>query len=61
VLLLELFKSAARRDPTSVTARNVAPLFCGGTVHLKGVADGRAWRMWAEDDQNNLALEASIE
>jgi len=61
VMLLELFRSAAGREPESVSARNVAPLFCGRTVHLNGVADGRAWRMWAEDDQHNPALEASIE
>ena len=61
VMLLELFKSAARREPVSVTARNVAPLFCGRPMHLKGVAEGGAWRMWVEDDQDNLALEASVE
>jgi 3-methylfumaryl-CoA hydratase len=61
VMLLQLFKTAAKREPASVTARNVAPLFCGRTVHLNGVADGNAWRMWAEDDQNNLALEASMQ
>ena len=61
VMLLELFKTAAKREPASVAARNVAPLFCGRTVHLSGTPDGRAWRMWAEDDQHNLALEASIE
>jgi 3-methylfumaryl-CoA hydratase len=61
ILLLELFKSAAGREPQSVSARNVAPLFCGRTLHLNGVAEGRAWRMWAEDDQSNLALEASVE
>ena len=60
-MLLELFKSAAGRDPASVTARNVAPLFCGRTVHLNGVDEGGAWRMWAEDDQDNVALEASVE
>ena len=52
VLLLELFKSAAGRDPASVTARNVAPLFCGRALHLNGRDDGSAWRMWAEDDGN---------
>lgn len=61
ILLLELFKSAAGRDPTSVTARNVAPLFCGRALHLNGRDEGSAWRMWAENDGNELALEASIE
>ena len=61
VMLLELFKSAAKREPSTVTARNVAPLFCGRTVHLNGVEENGVWRMWAEDDQNNAALEASIE
>ena len=40
ILLLELFKSAAGRDPTSVTARNVAPLFCGRALHLNGRDEG---------------------
>jgi 3-methylfumaryl-CoA hydratase len=61
ILLLELFKSAAGRDPTSVTARNVAPLFCGRALHLHGLDEGAAWRMWAEDHEHKLALEAAIE
>jgi len=61
ILLLELFKSAAGRDPESVTARNVAPLFCGRSLHLRGLDGGRAWRMWAENENHELALEASIE
>lgn len=60
VLLYELYRSVARREPGAVIARNVAPLFCGRPVHLKGVQEAEGWRMWAEDDQNNLALEASI-
>ena len=60
ILVLELFKSAAGRDPTSVTARNVAPLFCGRELHLYGLNEGSAWRMWAENDDHELALEASI-
>ena len=61
ILLLELFKSAAGREPATVTARNVAPLFCGRAVHLNGLGEGRVWRMWAEDDEKRLTLEASIE
>ena len=61
ILLLELFKSAAGREPASVTARNVAPLFCGRALHLHGLDQGSAWRMWAEDNDHKLALEASIE
>ena len=60
ILLLELFKSAAGRDPLSVTARNVAPLFCGRALHLNGCDEGSAWRMWADNDGRELALEASI-
>lgn len=61
LLLLELFRSAARREPASVTVRNVAPLFCRQPLHLHGVQDGAVWRMWAEDHDKRLALEASIE
>lgn len=61
ILLLELFRAAAGREPASVSLRNVAPLFCGQPVHLFGLREGRRWRMWAEDSANRLALEAAIE
>ncbi|HTQ01643.1 MAG TPA: hypothetical protein VMN56_20165 [Casimicrobiaceae bacterium] len=61
VMLLELFRAAAAREPRSVTARNVAPLFCGRPLHLRGARDGTSWTLWAEDDDNKVALEALVE
>ena len=61
VMLLELFRTAAAREPRSVTARNVAPLFCGRPLHLRGARDGTSWTLWAEDDDNKVALEALVE
>ena len=61
ILLLELFRAAAGREPVSVAARNVAPLFCGRPLYLNGSREDRGWRMWAEDSNHRLALEASVE
>jgi len=61
ILLLELFRSAAGREPQSVAIRNVAPLFCGAPVTLSGVREAPAWRMWVEDERGRLALEATVE
>ena len=61
ILLLELFRSAAGREPRSVAIRNVAPLFCGAPVTLSGEHEETAWRMRVEDERGRLALEATIE
>lgn len=61
ILLLELFRSTAGREPSSVAMRNVAPLFCGSPVTLHGARENASWRMWAEDSGGRLALEATID
>lgn len=58
--LSELFKREAGREPTAVTARNVAPLFCRRPVALHAQA-GAPWRLWASDDTGRVAIEAQIE
>jgi 3-methylfumaryl-CoA hydratase len=60
LMLIELFKVQARCNPVSVSARNIAPLYCGRPITLH-VRQAGAWRLWAEDDAGRLALEADIE
>lgn len=70
LMLTELFRDRAGREPVSVTARNLRPLFCGRTnrLHAKPIAgapdaeppSAGAWRVWAEDDAGRVAVEAEI-
>ena len=65
MFLLELFRTAAGREPAAFTSRNVAPMFCGSPLHLKalrqGGIDGKSWRLWAEDDSGNTTFDAHAE
>jgi len=58
MFLLELFRQAARREPTAFTSRNVAPMFCGRQLHLNARQEGSSWRLWAQDDQGNTTFDA---
>ena len=70
LMLTELFRSRAGREPVSVTARNLRPLLCGRTNRLHaqpiaaaldaGTLSAEAWRVWAEDDAGRVAVEAEI-
>ena len=61
LLLIQLFRTEAHRQPVSVSARNVAPLLCGQPMQLNALREGRTWRMWAQDSNGRLALDASME
>ena len=61
MFLLELFRAAAGREPASFNSRNVAPMFCGRSLHLNALRDGEAWRLWAEDEQGKLCFDARAE
>lgn len=60
LMLIELFKREAERDPLSVTARNVSPLFCNRPMTLHA-QQATPWRLWAQDDAQRLAIEAQVE
>ena len=68
MFLLELFRTAAGREPAAFTSRNVAPMFCGKPLQLKVLQQdriegtkGKSWRLWAEDDSGNTTFEARAE
>ncbi len=61
LMLTELFRARARREPEALTSRNLRPLFCGrqNRLHAQPGAGGASgsWRLWAEDDAGRLAVE----
>ncbi len=61
MFLLELFRSAARREPVSLTSRNVAPMFCGRPLQLNALNEGSSWRLWAQDEQGITTFDARAE
>ncbi len=62
LVLTELFREQAGREPASVTTRNIRPLFCGraNSIHARPEPGSDAWRVWAEDETGRPALEATI-
>lgn len=61
MFLLELFRSAAGREPLSFASRNMAPMFCGRTLRLNALQDGDSWRLWSQDDQGTTTFDARAE
>lgn len=59
LMLTELFRARAGREPVSLSTRNLRPLFCGRANALHAT-EGDPWRVWAEDDTGAPALEARI-
>lgn len=60
LLLMELFKSCAGREPEAVASRNVGPLFCGRLMRLCAEPGEAEWRLWAEDAAGAPAVEMTI-
>lgn len=62
LVLTELFREQAGREPAEVVTRNIRPLFRGHTnsIHARPEPGGNAWRVWAEDEAGHPALEATI-
>lgn len=61
MFLLELFRASAGREPASFKSRNVAPTFCGRSLHLNALQDGETWRLWAQDERGNTCFDARAE
>ena len=68
MFLLELFRTAAGREPAAFTSRNVAPMFCGSPLQLKVLQQdgidgtkGKSWRLWAENDSGSTTFDAHAE
>jgi 3-methylfumaryl-CoA hydratase len=58
MFLLELFRSAAGREPATFTSRNVAPMFSERPLQLKALDEGTSWHLWAEDEQGHTCFDA---
>ncbi len=58
MFLLDLFRSAAGREPATFTSRNVAPMFSGRLLQLNALDEGASWRLWAENDQIQTCFDA---
>ncbi len=61
MFLLEMFRATAGREPASFNSRNVAPMYCGRSLHLNALRDGGSWRLWAEDEQGKPCFDARAE
>ncbi len=60
LLLLDLFRAQAGFEPATLSLRNLAPLYCHRPIRLCGTRGETAWRLWAEDDEGRVAVEATI-
>ena len=58
MFLLELFRTAAGREPATFTSRNVAPMFSGRPLQLKALDEGASWHLWAEDASGQTCFDA---
>lgn len=58
MFLLELFRHTAGREPLTFSSRNVAPMFCGASLHLNALEESDGWRLWATNDAGELTFDA---
>ena len=61
LLLLEFFRAESGCEPESLALRNAGLAFCGRPLRLNAIADGRQWRVWADDESGQLALEGTMD
>ncbi len=60
LLLMELFRERAGRNPNHMTSRNLGSLYCGRPMRLCAEPAEDLWRLWAEDDLGRPAVEMTI-
>ncbi|MCF4129656.1 acyl-CoA dehydrogenase [Methylobacterium sp. SyP6R] len=60
LLVLELVRATAGREPAAFGYRTLRPLYCGRAMHLKARRGADEWRAWAEDEAGAVALEATF-
>jgi 3-methylfumaryl-CoA hydratase len=56
--LMELFRDLSGKPLSTFQARNVAPMFCGDLIRLRGAAEAERWHLQAENAQGGLCLDA---
>lgn len=61
MFLLEQFRIATGREPSTFSSRNMAPMFCGQSLRLCGLNEGSSWRLWAMDELGNTTFDARAE
>jgi 3-methylfumaryl-CoA hydratase len=61
MFLLELFRTAAGKEPVMSASRNLAPMLCGRPLLLSIARDAERWRVWAENDAGVTTFEAVVE
>lgn len=60
LLLLEFFRTMARRVPESINLRNIGLAFCGRPLRLNAIPNDEHWRVWADDENGNVVVEGTI-
>jgi 3-methylfumaryl-CoA hydratase len=60
LLLTEFLRLELKSTFTSLTAKHVAPLFCGRPVSLWGERQNEAWLLRAFDDHGGLAVQIEV-
>jgi 3-methylfumaryl-CoA hydratase len=58
MLLLEMFREYAGREPVGYESRNRAPIFCGSPVTLSVCRQGERYTLAAHKNDGQLAIEA---
>jgi 3-methylfumaryl-CoA hydratase len=61
MFLLEMFRSVVGREPSALTSRNVAAMFCGEPLQLCIGRDDTGWRLWAQNDKDQIPFDARAE
>jgi 3-methylfumaryl-CoA hydratase len=58
LFLLQLFRDVTGGDPSYFEAKNRRLLFCDHEITLCAAPFDLGWRLWAEDDEGRIAIEA---
>ena len=61
LFLLEHFRRVAGAEPASLRTRNRRPLYCGRPARLSAAGEGAAWRLRAENEVGETAVEMEVE
>lgn len=60
LLLLQFYREQAGREADYIGLRNVGLAFCGRPLRLNAIPSDGRWRMWADSEQGEVAVEGEI-